>query len=1040
MTFISALLLLTLFTYSQDAPLLILDSQGHSSVIFELEVLGDSKTIVSGSWDKTIRFWDTETGDLLKTYRLWQGEGSIGQIVAIAPSPDGKYIAVSILANNDSEGSVRIIDVEKDRIVAKLIGHYGAILDLTYSADGKYVIGSTGVGNYSIYFWKVIPFDQEIVIPIKPVRSIMHAHKNEIYGISISPDGSKLVSVSHDSTALLWTLPFDLEKDSIDQSKKILLRKHDDIVRCCDISPDGKFIATGSSDRSLLLWDIEGNFVKQLQNSGKIATVRFSPNGKKLAAFNAGESELDIGASPYMGTIYSCPDGKIVSTFTKHKDAIMSACFIDDTWIATGSWNISDIYIWNTDNRTIKKHIQGKGKSFRGVGWSDGLKIAYGFENSDKFTETTLTNFFDFENFQTGNVDDESEFQQAQWEHNGRRLYSTASKVKGGEFVNDTLPEMYTYSFLNDESVLVSSAFYYDVLLYSKELKKKRLYLGHGTNVWAIATSPDQKYMVSAGIDQTIKLWSLVDSGRYSTFFELYKHPSWIEFCKNNNLLSEANSSNINDWNKIIDALQRSNYNSQAENIRLTKEKLLPVVQPLVSLFIGTDYEWICWTPNGYFNCSAEGDKYFGWHVNSGYDSFADFYPASQLFEKYFRPDIVSEVIRTGLPDSTIIHQLQVAQVTINQNLTLVPVVKIVSPSATAGLRGFKQLEKNEFTTELEDVVINAEIVEGYENLSEVRLYQNGKLIQSCTGDMLKPKLDFKVSLINGSNILKVIAHSKQRTESKPDIINIVRSGSEKSSNLFLLTIGINSYKNNTYNLNYALNDAEAIAKKIIDGSRDIFLKQYSFNLKDGEANKENILKVFNEIKSKAHKEDVFILYYAGHGVMSEQTDLSPDFYFVTHDITQITNNSQLQEKGISSAELLNFSVELKAQKQLFILDACQSGGAVEKIATRGFAEEKAITQLARSAGFYLMASSGTEQYASEIKQLGHGIFTYSIIEGLDGKAESASNDSKITVLELSSFLNDRVPDLTKEYKGQTQYPKIYIKGDDFPIIIFKKP
>ena len=75
----------------------------------------------------------------------------------------------------------------------------------------------------------------------------------------------------------------------------------------------------------------------------------------------------------------------------------------------------------------------------------------------------------------------------------------------------------------------------------------------------------------------------------------------------------------------------------------------------------------------------------------------------------------------------------------------------------------------------------------------------------------------------------------------------------------------------------------------------------------------------------------------------------------------------------------------IPAQKQLFILDACQSAGALEIVANRGAAEEKAIAQLARSTGSHWLTSAGSDQFASEFGTLGHGVFTYALLQGLQG-------------------------------------------------------
>ncbi len=38
------------------------------------------------------------------------------------------------------------------------------------------------------------------------------------------------------------------------------------------------------------------------------------------------------------------------------------------------------------------------------------------------------------------------------------------------------------------------------------------------------------------------------------------------------------------------------------------------------------------------------------------------------------------------------------------------------------------------------------------------------------------------------------------------------------------------------------------------------------------------------------------------------------------------------------------------------------------------------------------------------------------------------------TVKELEAFINDQVPQLTEEHRGQAQYPNSYARGQDFPI------
>ena len=143
-----------------------------------------------------------------------------------------------------------------------------------------------------------------------------------------------------------------------------------------------------------------------------------------------------------------------------------------------------------------------------------------------------------------------------------------------------------------------------------------------------------------------------------------------------------------------------------------------------------------------------------------------------------------------------------------------------------------------------------------------------------------------------------------------------------------------------------------------------------------------------------------------------------------------------LNKEAIEASLLQEKFKKIKALKQLIIMDACQSGGSVELLAARGANEEKAIAQLSRSAGIHVMASAGSEQFATEFAELGHGLFTYVLINALRGEADGAPKDGKVTIYELKSYIDDQVPEMTRKVKGNPQYPYTFSRGQDFPIII----
>ena len=57
---------------------------------------------------------------------------------------------------------------------------------------------------------------------------------------------------------------------------------------------------------------------------------------------------------------------------------------------------------------------------------------------------------------------------------------------------------------------------------------------------------------------------------------------------------------------------------------------------------------WIAWTPQGYYAASPGGEDLFGWQINRGLSSAADFFPASRFRATYFRPDVVAAVLTTA--------------------------------------------------------------------------------------------------------------------------------------------------------------------------------------------------------------------------------------------------------------------------------------------------------------------------------------------------------------------------------------------------------
>lgn len=342
--------------------------------------------------------------------------------------------------------------------------------------------------------------------------------------------------------------------------------------------------------------------------------------------------------------------------------------------------------------------------------------------------------------------------------------------------------------------------------------------------------------------------------------------------------------------------------------------------------------------------------------------------------------------------------------------------------------------------SQLKAAKFDIQVKEHPQEITELKLFQNGKLVKTLPGNgSNKYSVEATLNTSFGEdNFFYLTAGSKSGIESEKIRFTVVYKGAtEDKPKLYLVTIGINKYKNAKYNLNYAQADADGVEKAIKTNSGSLFKEVVPYNIRNDKAVKATILATLDDIKKKSLQQDVLIVYYAGHGVMTQGEN--GEFYIVPHDIIQLYGKDDiLKDKGISATMLKQYAQEINAQKQVFILDACQSAGALETVAVRGAAEEKAIAQLARSTGTFWITATGSDQFATEFEKLGHGIFTYALLDGING-AGDANGDKKLTVRELSTFIENKVPELSEKYKGSAQFPSAYSFGNDFPIVIYKE-
>ena len=257
---------------------------------------------------------------------------------------------------------------------------------------------------------------------------------------------------------------------------------------------------------------------------------------------------------------------------------------------------------------------------------------------------------------------------------------------------------------------------------------------------------------------------------------------------------------------------------------------------------------------------------------------------------------------------------------------------------------------------------------------------------------------------INGNTDSKTIAVVRQVAASsqvKYAELNPALVKTQPNKDAVAIIIGIADYKN-LPRADYANDDARAFYDYAIRG---LGVKAENIKLLvDADAGQEEIYKAFKTwLPARVRATTDVYVYYSGHGIT---TNDGQSLYL----LPQRTDRDLIEETAIAQNKINAALQAAKPKSVTIFLDSCYSGAGRTGQTLLASARPISIKSTAQAfpSEFTVISASTAEQISSSSNELKHGIFSYYLMRGMEGDADT-NKDGKITAGEMHTYLTENV-------------------------------
>ena len=605
------------------------------------------------------------------------------------------------------------------------------------------------------------------------------------------------------------------------------------------------------------------------------------------------------------------------------------------------------------------------------------------------------------------------------------QVYAIAKLELQKTFI-DSKDKISTITYSADGKFLAAGAVDGSVYLWDTQTGALKLKYNQRGMIASVSFDPKSRWLVSAAADSSLKFYDLITLSIVKTMIERDGRTTYAAFLNDETLLTSTSRGKLKSWKIALAPPDTTNPGIVLENT---------ADSTTIAKVFGGEYE-------------IHGVAFDDSELKE-----ATFNGKPLMLSAFTTKDTVK--VPAGMKAvkrfSTVLKL---------DSVGLIPFEIKVADNAKHSIsqKGFVQRLSNDQAVEVEYPLVNSETelmsapvkfrtwfdIASYSISVNMVDIVNGQVPEfKVAGDVITDE----VPLVAGYNQIQLSITSKSGEKfSKTIGINrkasilgnapLVSGGAKKERvqgsgpQAWAVIVGVSEYQNSGIpSLKFADKDAEAFANFLRRPEGGGYDSDHLHLLLNKDATLANVRANLINFLNQAIDMDLVIIYFAGHG--APEPARPQNMYLLTYDSDPMALGTTAFPMWDIQTVLARY---ISAKRVVVFTDACHSGGISVNFATRGLGSSEpnlvnqVLADLSKTKeGIVVFTASAAGEVSQEFQDMGHGVFTYYMLEGLEGKADY-DNDYTVTINELMRYVEEQVKRKThgaqNPTRSQTEYDK----------------